>query len=95
MGIARFGPVVERFVLAGGLLSYIDALGYGKSSEDTFDEDEDGGVGNDRVGLGWTWASDGFVEGVDNDGPEVAPSSFVGGPWSPPLLRCIIGWWLR
>lgn len=97
MGIARFGPVFERFVSAGELLSNIDALAYWKSEEeeDTLDEEEDGGVGSDWVELGWAWASDGLVEGVGSDVPEVAPASFGRGPWSPPLLRCIIGWWLR
>lgn len=39
--------------------------------------------------------SDGLVEGVGRDVPEVVVASFGRDPWPPPLLRCMIGWWLR
>lgn len=54
MGNARFGPppAFERLLVAlvGDVVSYIEGFGYVYSSRgswDTFDEDEDGGVGRD------------------------------------------------
>lgn len=94
MGIARFEGL-DMFVveaLGVGLLSYIDVPGYAKSSEDTFDEDDEGGVGRDWVVVDWVLV--GLVEGgivVDVDeAPFVSDVRF---PWSS-LLRCRIGWWL-
>lgn len=74
------------------LLSYIDVPEYVKSSDDTLDDDDDGGVGKDWVEVVWVSVEVGRV--VDTVVVAEDPASFESDPWSSPLLRCKIGCWL-